>query len=411
MHYVILGASAAGISAAKAVRENDSASDITIVNGEKAGAYFRPMIPAIISGKKSEQDILYPEDPLQGKNIRSVLGTAVGVDTKKKEVLLASGERIGFDSLLIATGCAALKPPIPGLDGSGVYALRNLAQAVRIREVAGAAQSAVVIGGGLVGVKSALALRERASGAAMSVTVVEVLPEILQNRLDRTGANMVRAAVEREGIFVVTGQKVDAIVRSGSDVAGVKLRSGRILPANLVIVAAGVKPDIGYLRHSGIRMNRGVLVDEYLRTNISGIYAAGDVAEGRDLITGARTVSGLWTNAREMGRLAGINMCGGKAKYPGFLSVRNASEIAGVPFISVGLIEPAGTKNETMVHQDEDGYWKLVFEKDLLVGAVFVGDIRRAGFYTNLIKNRIPISKFRSKVIKRAAGYADVMAR
>ncbi len=410
MRYVILGASAAGISAAKAVRANDSASDITVINGEKGGAYFRPIIPAVISGKKSEQDILYPEDPLQGQNIRSVLGTVISVDTKGKGVLLASGERIGFDSLLLATGCTALKPPIPGLGGKGVFALRTAAHAVRIRDAAAGAKSAVVIGGGLVGIKAALALREcRQSSHAIRVTVVELLPEILQHRLDRIGANMVRAAVEQEGIDILTGQKVAEIVRNGQDVTGVKLRSGRMIPADIVVIAVGVKPDLCYLSGSGIRTNRGVLVDESLRTNLPDVYAAGDVAEGKDLITGSRTVSGLWTNAREMGRIAGMNMSGSKVRYPGFLSVMNASEIAGVPFISVGLIEPADKKNETILHRDENGYWKLVLEKDLLVGAVFVGNLNKAGFYANLIKNRIPITRFRNRVMRRTAGYADVL--
>jgi NADPH-dependent 2,4-dienoyl-CoA reductase/sulfur reductase-like enzyme len=145
------------------------------------------------------------------------------------------------------------------------------------------------------------------------------------------------------------------------------------------------------------------------RTNIPGIYAAGDVVEGKELVTGARTVSGLWSNALEMGRAAGANMAGGKVKYPGFLSIMNASEIAGVPFISVGLIEPEGERYETVSHEDENGYWKLVLDGELLVGAVSVGDLNHAGIYTSLIKNRIPISRVKEKIMKRAAGYADFL--
>ncbi len=412
MRYVIIGRSIAGISAAKAIRQNDSSCDIMIISGEKAKPYYRPMIPYLISGQKCELDILYPEDPLQGEDVASVLGTATGVDAKKKEVLLASGERISFDSLLIATGGAALKPAIPGIKGEGVYPLRSMAHAVQIKAAADKAKSAVVIGGGLVGIKAALALRERSRSLGnpdVEVTVVEMLPEILNRRLDRRGAKIVRTAVEQEGVSVLCGETVSVIVRSEAGPSGVKLRSGRIVRADLVIVAAGVKPDIAYLKKSGIKTDRGVLVDDSLRTNIPGIYAAGDVAEVKDLVTGARTVSGLWSNALEMGRVAGVNMTGGNVKSSGFLSVMNAAEIAGVPFISVGLIEPEEGRYKIISHEDGDGYWKLVLDGEFLVGAVSVGDLNHAGIYTNLIKNRVPITKAKEKVVKRAAGYLDFL--
>ncbi len=413
MRYVIIGGSVAGLSAAKAIRQNDLSGDITVISGEKSRPYYRPLIPLLIAGQKSEDEILYPEDPLEGKNIASVLGTVVGVDAKKKEVLLASGQRLSFDSLLIATGGAALKPPVSGLEGKGVYSLRNMTNAVQIRNAAASAASAVVIGGGLVGIKVALALREQGASSGRpprEVTVIEMLPHILNGRLDRRGAAIVRAAVERKGVTVLTGQAVSEIIRIRSALSGVKLRSGRMIKADLVVVAAGVKPNVAYLKRSGIDINEGVLVNESLETSIPGIYAAGDVAEGRDLLTGDKAVSGLWSNAMEMGRTAGMNMAGGNVKYPGSMSVMNAAEIADVPFISVGLIEPEGRKYERVSQEDENGYWKLVLDGDFLVGAVFVGDLHKAGIYTNLIKNRIPISKVRNKVMKRSAVYTDFLS-
>jgi NAD(P)H-nitrite reductase large subunit len=413
MRYVIIGGSIAGLSAAKAIHEHDPSGDITVITGEKSRPYYRPLIPLLIAGEKSEDEILYPEDPLEGKNIASVLGTVVGVDAKKKEVLLASGERRSFDSLLIATGGAALRPPIPGIEGKGVHPLRSMANALQIRNAAASSASAAVLGGGLVGIKAALALRKRgasAAGALREVTVIEMLPEILNGRLDRRGAAVVRAAVEREGVTVLTGQAVSGIIRTPSAVSGVRLSSNRMIKADMVVVAAGAKPNVAYLKRSGIGTNKGVLVNESLETNIPGIYAAGDVAEGRDLLTGNEAVSGLWSNALEMGRTAGINMAGGNVKYPGLMSVMNAAEIAGVPFISVGIIEPKGGRNETVSHEDANGYWKLVFDRDFLVGAVFVGDLQKAGIYTSLIRNRIPISKVKNKVMKRAAAYTDFLS-
>jgi NAD(P)H-nitrite reductase large subunit len=412
MRYVIIGGSIAGISAAKAIREQDLSADIRIISGEKTGPYYRPLIPAILSGKKSESDMLYPEDPLQGKNITSMLGTAIRVDAKRKEVLLASGERLSFDALLLATGGVPLKPSLPGLEGPGVYPLRNMAQAIQISEAASSAGSAVVIGGGLVGIKAALALRERNQTAGKSpgeVFVIETLPEILSGRLDRRAAQIVRAAVEREGVTVLTNTSVSKIVREQSAVTGVKLGSGRMLKADLVVVAAGVKPNISYLKHSGIHTNRGVLANASLRTNVAGIYAAGDVVEGRELLSNKSAVSGLWSNAVEMGRAAGANMAGGNVKYPGFLTVMNASEIAGIPFVSAGLIDAEGKKYKTISRENGKSYWKLVLDGDFLVGAVFVGDLKNAGIYTNLIKNQVPITRFRDRIERRTASYPDLL--
>lgn len=413
MRYVIIGASIAGISAAAAIREHDPVGEITVVQGEKAGPYYRPMIPLVVAGKKSEQDIAYAEDPLQGKNVASILETATGVDVKTREVRLASGQTLPFDALLLASGGVPLKPAIPGLDGPGVYPLRNMAQAIQIRKAAAKCKNIVVIGGGLVGIKAALALRELEPPprkGPREITVVEMLPQILSVRLDERGAKIVQAAVERENITMLTGTNVLEVVRRGSAVTGVRLGSGRTLNADMVVVAAGVKPNISYLRNSGIKINKGILVDASLRTNIEGIYAAGDVAEGRDFLTGRDVVSGLWSNAREMGRAAGISMAGGKVDFPGFLPVMNATEIAGIPFISVGIIAPEDGKFKVLSCEDETGYWKLVLDGNYLIGAVFVGDIENAGIYTNLIKNRIPLSGAREKIEKRAAGYVDIMA-
>ncbi len=413
MHYVIIGGSIAGISAAAAIREQDPAGGITVVSGEKTGPYYRPLIPYVVAGTKSEQEISYPDDPLRGKDITAMLGTVIGVDVKKREVRLASGQVLPYDRLLLASGGAPLKPRIPGLDGPGVYPLRNVLQAKAIRDAARDCANIVVIGGGLVGIKTALALRELTpppGKGQREITVVEMLPQILAVRLDQRGSEIVRAAVARENITMLMQTNVLEIIRKGQAITGVKLGSGRTIQADMVIIAAGVKPNVSYLRGSGIKISRGVLVNAQLRTNIDGVYAAGDVAEGRDLLMGKNVVSGLWGNAREMGRAAGISMAGGKVDYPGFLPVMNATEIAGVPFISVGNIAPDGDPYKVSSHQDDSGYWKLVIDGDHLVGAVFVGDLRNAGIYTSLIKNRISISGAREKIEKRAVGYVDIMA-
>ncbi len=411
MRYVIIGGSIAGVSAVKAIRESDPSAQVVVVTGERPRPYYRPMIPLLAAGQKSESDIRYPEDPLEGRNISVILGTVLGVDTKKREALLASGNCLLYDRLLIATGGAPIKPRIPGLDGTNVHPLRRMDQALRIRDEAATARSAVIIGGGLVGIKAALALRERSTGSGpLDVAVIETLPEILNGRLDGKGAAIIRDAVERKGIAVHRNANVTRVVRTGSSVSAVKLSSGVMLRTDLVVVAAGVRPGIAFLKGSGIRTHKGVLVDGSLRTSVPGVYAAGDVVEGTELLTGRPALSGLWTNAAEMGRVAGMNMAGMNVRYPGFLSVMNASEIAGVPFVSAGMIEPKGRGYSIATEGADKNYWKLVIGGNQLVGAVFVGDISRAGLYVNLIKNRVPLREAKEKVARRRAGYADFVA-
>ncbi len=412
MRYVIIGGSVAGISAAKAVRGIDSSADIVVISSEKSKSYYRPMVPLVVEGKKSEADIAYPEDPLAMINVRTVFDSAQTVKARSKEVVLASGEKIPYDRLLLATGGTPFLPRIDGIKGEGVFVLRTMDDAVRIRDAAAGARTAVVIGGGLVGIKAATALRFRkaAEQMPMEVTVVEMLPQILSQRLDTRGAEMIRGALVAQGIAILTKESVKAIRRDRQNKLAVKLSSGNTIKADMIVVAAGVKPNITYLKGTGIKTSTGVLVNEFLMTNVADVFAAGDVVEGRELLSGKKTVSGLWSIALEMGRVAGMNMAGENVQYPGFLSVMNATEIAGIPFISVGMIEPKGKRYETISHEDENGYWKLVLDGEYLVGAVSVGDLRNAGIYTNLIKNRIPISRAKERIIKKEAGYVDFLS-
>ncbi len=413
MHYVLIGGGIAGISAAKAIRENDTAAEITAISNERSKSYYRPMIPLLIEGRKSEAEITFPDDPFVKSRVKTVVGNATVVKTLPKEVLLASGERVAYDKLLIASGGIPIVPAIQGAIGEGVFTLRTVDDAIRIRDAAAHAHGAVVIGGGLVGIKAAAALRLSEAGRGrepVDVTVVEMLPHILSQRLDKRGAEIIRSALVDMGIAIETSQNVAEIVREKGKPSAVKLASGKAIKADMIIIAAGVKPSISYLRDSGIQSGTGVLVNEFLQTNIPDVYAAGDAVEGKELLRDRLTVSGLWTNAFETGRCAGANMAGRKVAYPGLLPVMNATEIAGIPFISAGLIEPEDAECLTVINDRPDGYSKFVFKGECLVGAVFVRDIANAGIYTNLIRNRMPVARLQDKVARKALQYPDLLA-
>ncbi len=401
MHYVIIGGSIAGISAAKEIRVNDTKGEIVVISTEKTPGYYRPMIPLLI--EKDGLDITFPDDPLGQCAADAIFGTAKGLDGSSREVALSSGKKIRYDKLLIATGSTPLVPHVQGLKGADAFPLRTMDDALGIKASAEGRKSAVVIGGGFVGTKASIALRNLGLG----VTIVEERGQILPQRLDRRGARIVADVMRKRGIGIITNDTVSEIIRSSGKVKSARLSSRGTLDADLVVIAVGAQPAVDSFRTSGIRINRGIVIDEYLRTNVPDVYAAGDVAEYVDLITGAPALSALWTNAEEMGRFAGRNMAGGTVKYRGFLSVMNATEILGLPVMSVGLIEPEGAGYEVIVEDTLESYRKLIFKGEILVGVVFVGDIANAGIYTSLIKNGIPIGGLKDEAINGNLSYVD----
>jgi NAD(P)H-nitrite reductase large subunit len=403
MRYVIIGGSIAGISAVKEIRTSDVKGEIMVISAERTKGYYRPMIPSLI--EKDGIDITFADDPLEKYATDLIFGTAKGLDASSREVLLTSGKKVRYDKLLIATGSGPLIPRIEGLRGDDAFPLRTMEDALRIKASAKNKKRAVVIGGGFVGTKASIALQN----LGLSVTIVEERGQILPQRLDRRGARIIADAMKKQGIEIITDDTVSEIIRSSGKVRSLRLSSGSILDADIVVIAAGARPNVEAFRDSGIRINKGIIIGESLGTNVPDVYAAGDVAEHVDLITGAPAVSALWANAEEMGRFAGRNMAGGTVKYGGFLSVMNATEILGVPVISVGLIEPepVGGGYEVIVDDTLDSYRKLVFRGDVLVGVIFVGEISNAGIYTNLIKNSIPIGALKDEAINGSLSYAD----
>ena len=403
MRHVIIGGSIAGISAAKAIRQSDPSAEVTVLSGEKARPYYRPMIPFLI--RKGDIDITFEGDLEKRYGFAVAYEKAAGIDVAKKEVRLESGRNISYDRLLIATGSRAVVPAIPGIRGEAVFTLRTAQDARSIGKSAEKARSAVVLGAGLVGIKTAIALRK----AGLGVTIVEKLDCILPGKFDRRGSEIISNIVEREGIRVLAGMSIVEAVRAEGELRGVRLSSGDTLDAGMLIVAAGTRPDLDAVKDTGIRTQTGIVIDENLRTSVPDIYAAGDVVEYTDLVFGRPAVSALWTNAEEMGRLAGRNMAGGKAKYEGFLSVLNSSEIFDVPVMAIGLVEPdpLSREYESLVEDNVDSYRKLVFKGSVLVGAVFINDVENAGIYTNLIRSRMPIGGLKEEAIKGSLRYIN----
>lgn len=403
MRHVIVGGSIAGISAAKEIRRGDAEAQITMVSVEKTRAYYRPMIPYLI--EKDDVDITFGDDPAEKYAIENIFEKATGIDVAAKQVIFSSGTKLGFDRLLIATGSGPIIPEMPGLGGSEVLPLRTREDALRIKAAAKGKRSAVIMGGGFVGTKAAIALKH----LGLRVTIIEKQGQILPGRLDARGSRIVSDAIQAVGIEIITDDSISEIIHDAVGVKSVRLSSGGVVDAGLVIIAVGAKPNVDVFRNSGIKINRGILINELLQTNFPDIYAAGDVVEYPDLVTGMSSVSALWGNAAEMGGFAGTNMTGGNIKYGGFLSVMNATDIFGIPVVSVGLIEPQGGEYEVVVEDDIDRYRKLVFKGDSLLGMVLIGDVTNAGVYTNVIKNRISLGHMKAEAMREGIEYIDFL--
>ncbi len=408
--HVIVGASAAGMAAAAAIRETDKNARVMVLSEEKDRPYFRPMIPYIISGKKTPDQVRltgegpYPE---AGPDIR--LETRVqSVNLQGKTVVTEQGEDIGYDRLLVATGGSPFLPPdIGGLDLEGVYPLRNLAQARHAAERADWAKHAVMLGGGLLNLKAAFALLER----NMAVTLVVNSPEILSQLMEPKDALMIRNALEQAGLRIVTGRGAVSVLGNSRGVCGVVLDDKTEMPCDMVFVGKGVRPNTSFLKGSGLTDSAGVPVDAFTRTKEPDVFAAGDVAVTFDPSTGKSVVTGLWTNAAEMGRCAGRNMAGQISAYAGTFGVMNATQVANLPFVSMGTVHTSKEDYEIHTESAPGSYRKLVFSKDgsRLAGLVMIGRIEGAGLCRYLIRENRDIRNLKSRILTRRLHAGDLV--
>jgi nitrite reductase (NADH) large subunit len=388
MRQVIIGNGAAGNAAAAAIWSRDPAAKVLILSAESQPAYFRPLITNLIDEVPSA-DLFFQERAAGPPQAEVHLGTGVlGLEAEKKQLTLEGGQTCFYDRLLLATGASPIVPDIPGWPGPGTFVLRTLADARALAQAAQEARSAVVIGAGRVGLKAALSLRQ----AGLKVSLVEQGPHVAPMQFDEAAGEILGQALEAAGFGLCLGKTVAAVTRNGQRVQGAVLEDGRFLEAEVIMAAVGVRPNVELAQKAGLAVNQGIVVDRFLRTSAPEIYAAGDVAETTDLVTGQSLVSGLWTNAVEMGRLAGSNMAGAAREYPGAWGVCNSLEVAGIPTVALGLTNPV-PKEAYEIYQtrQREIYRKLVCQEEILVGALLIGDIDGAGVYAGLIKGKTKI--------------------
>jgi NAD(P)H-nitrite reductase large subunit len=409
MKHVILGAGPAGIIAAETIRKHASADEIVVIGDEPERPYSRMAIPYLLIGNVDEAGTHLRHGASHYADLRITLkpGRAKGVDVANRQVELEDGSRESFERLLIATGSSPATPPIPGVDGPGVHSCWTLADASAIMALAQPGARVLQMGAGFIGciIMESLAMR------GVKLSVVEMGDRMVPRMMGPTAGGMIKDWCQAKGVTVYTGARVEAIDRPDSAAAAaaasaplrVKLSTGQVLDADLVISATGVRPNIGFLENSGVRCLVGVLTDEHLQTSVPGIYAAGDCAEAFDKVSGKTIVSAIQPNASEQARVAALNMVG----QPG----QPAAELKGVTQINVldtlGMISASfgnwegapGGEHVELTDRAAHRHLSLQFQGDQLVGCNAIGWTQHVGVMRGLVEGQVRLGEWKDKLL------------
>jgi NADPH-dependent 2,4-dienoyl-CoA reductase/sulfur reductase-like enzyme/ferredoxin len=384
---VIIGNGAAGITAADYVRRHHPECEIHLVSREKHHFYNRMAITRLIYGRSAMSGLyMQSEAWYDERKITCWLNTyATHINRGRKQVALATGEILNYDRLILATGSSSYVPSIPGFELPGSFVLREAEDAMEIRAYVQQQQcrTAVIAGGGLLGLETAYALHKM----GLQVVVLERGEWLLRRQLDERGGSSLKQYLEALGVMIETCAEAEA-VQGESHVSQVTLKDGRSLPCDLFLMAAGIQPNVELAEAAGLKVNRGIVVDDMMRSSALDIFAAGDVCEF------SGQVPGLWAVAVEQAKVAAINAVGGQAIYDEVVPV-TALKVAGVDLTSMGRIETRSESEIEIAQQAAEGhgYRKLVIADGKLVGAILLGDAQHTPIVTAAVKNHRDVSQ------------------
>lgn len=402
--YLIIGNSAGGIAASEAIRKIDKTGQITIVTDEPYIAYSRPCISKILSGERSIEGIYFRKSSFYTDNNICFLPnkTATYLDPPKNIAHLDDGTMISWDKVLIATGGRPIIPEIKGIQKKNVFTFTKIADAMAILEYIKHDQKtkrAVVIGGGLIG----LSISEALTKLGLQVTIIEIKDRILNTIVDETASRILTKAILDKGITVITSSSVKEI-KGGSKAQAVILENGVLLPCDIVVLSIGVSPRIELAKSANLKINKGIIVDQYMQTSNPCIYACGDVSEYTDFIRNSFQVIPVWPNAYIGGLIAGYNMCGIKIEHPPLTTV-NSLNYFGVDIITAGIINSDLTNDiEIKACEDNNTYKKIILRDNKIIGLLLVNDIEKAGIYYGLMKAMVDVTAFSNKLLANDFG-------
>lgn len=393
-HYVIVGNGTAAAGCIEGIRSRDPSGTVTVISEERHPVYCRPLISYLLEGKTQLSHMGYRSGDFYDNMGCTVLygRKAVHIHPEEKQVGLDDGTAVPYSELCLAAGSAPFVPPFEGLESvRNAYSFMTLDDALRLDKALRPDSRVLIMGAGLIGLKCAEGIAARAG----SVTVCDLADRVLSSILDAESAAMMQKHLEAHGIRFFLK---DSAVRFGENTA--VMRSGAVIPFDLLVLAVGVRPNAALMREIGGGTGRGILVDGQMKTSVEHIFAAGDCTESFDLSSGKRRVMAILPNAYLQGHAAGVNMAGGCETFD-----------RAIPMNSIGFFGlhamTAGSCEGTCYEEKTDGTLKRLFQKDgLLKGFLLIGCGDRAGIYTSMIREQIPLSSVDFESLKKCAATA-----
>ena len=383
MRYVVIGASAAGISGAKTLRELDKEAEIILVSKDE-NVYSRCILHHYISNHRDVEALNFTgKNFFEENNITWIKGVEVKeLNDSNNSLELSNGETLSYDKLLVCSGASAFIPPVEGLrEANNVVGLRNLDDAILIKEQAKTVKNVVVLGAGLVGIDAVSGLL----GQGLNISLVEMGNKILPLQLDKHASDVYEKKFSEEGVALKLGVKAEKLLLDeNNNPKALLLNTGEEVPCELVIVATGVRSNVAFMENSNVECDRfGLIIDAKGKTNVENIYGAGDVT-GRNPI---------WPTAVKEGIIAAHNMLGKEMIMTDFFGSKNTMNFVGIATMSLGMVEPADETYIVETQVEGDNYKKIIHKDGKIYGAIIQGDLSYAGVLTQLIKENIDVSK------------------
>lgn len=405
MRHIIIGFSVSAVNAIKSIREIDKNSEIVIIS-EEDSVYSKPLISYFLAEKLNSQSLSFIDDNFNREyNVKVHLSTKVKkLDLKNKNVILAKNKKLKFDKLLISTGGIPVKPQIKNYTDSvkGIFTFTRLSDAEELIKFLekNKIKEGVILGAGLIGMKAAEGLLAR----KIKLKIVELTEHLLANTFDKTASEILEKKLASSGSEFIKGTTIKKIIATSDKINEIILQDGQRIKTKLLIVAIGVKPNLDIIRNTNIKVNKGIVVNEYMKTSVEDVYAAGDVTEALDFLANKNSVIAIWPTAARQGKVAGYAMAGKKLPFEGSFAM-NSVEILEIPTISFGITNPFGNGYETLTRKEEDKYKKIVLKDNKIVGIILVNCIERAGIYGLLIREKLDVSEFKKELLEDDFGF------
>ncbi len=377
--FVIIGNGIGGLTAAEEIRKANSNASITIISQENYLTYYRMRLSHSLSKEPAMKELLlHDENWYIEKDIEVILSKRVErIDLKNKKAIMEDGNEVSYDKLLIANGSTPFMPPVPGRDKQGVYSLRTLKDLNEIQEYLRDCKEVAVIGGGLLGIEAAWALKEK----GLKVNILQHTGYLLGRQLDKELADYVKGLLEKEGLKVHVFAAAQELT-GDQKVSGIKTEDNRLIDSDMVLFSTGVRPNVEIAKGTNLEVNRGIIANEKMQTSVEDVYVAGDIAEVKN------SASGLWTIAMEQGKVAGKNMAGVESSYVPTMSAT---------YLSVGNISlfSAGKVGEELIkvsYREGDVFHRLFVEDGKLVGGVLIGDTKKMIKLKKAVNEKVEIN-------------------